>query len=286
MQRNKGESAASLSAHDNTSATLQLTESADFNGRKPPRSLVGYNTCSELQASDSVEMYSMLAIPFEGVDGKGISLNSLNFSNPTKNNSSTKADRIMLWVKDEKGIYDYETFYLTKSSGWRNAETMEYVDDEYQNGLPAGTTFWYVSPAKATAAGTMTTSGAVMGDSYDVKTISRGQYNFVSFPYPVGLKLNDSTMVNWGNAVKNNGSTKADMIMLWLYNEESKEFDYVTYYLTKSNGWRNATTLEYFQNEHPNGVTVGTGFWYNAQPSTDSDTFDITFYSPLEKAAE
>ena len=166
VQRNKGESAASLSAHDNTNATLQLTESADFIGRKPPRSLVGYSTKADFAASATEAAYTMMSIPFEAVDGKGISLNDLQFANLAYSKyMATQCDQIWLWVKLDSGAWDYEKWrYRSPEDGWVSVGAITKGEANYAvgtpfqtvypDGVPVASGFWFSSYNKAGASST------------------------------------------------------------------------------------------------------------------------------------
>lgn len=244
---------------------------------------MGYNTCDAIQASTAKSLYNMMSIPFEKVDGKGVSLNDLQFSDATAGRA-TSADQIKLWVVQENGSYDYETwYYQSAKNGWllSGGKTTDTFDSKYPNGLPAGTTFWYKSAQRAVA-GTLTTSGAVAADESVTVTIKRDSYNFVGYPYPVALNLNDANMVNWGDAVSGR-ATSADQIKLWLPKDDGS-YDYETwYYQSAKNGWllSGGKATDTFQSVHPEGVKVGTGFWYKAAAKSGSETFDVTFISPL-----
>lgn len=250
---------------------------------------MGYNTCTEFNASADEMRYSMLSIPFVAVDGKNLSLNDLVFASPTKNNQKARADQIKLWVwKDAKNTYDYETWFIKTDGKWYNFDTPTLGFDDpsaHPDGLPPGTTFWYNSQKRATA-GSLTSSGAVLDEDF-VFTVIRPEptYSFVGYPFPTALKLNDKTQVDWGAAVANNQKARADQIKLWV-KQESGGYDYVTYYLSTSGwkAWNSPNNL--FEVDFPNGLPVGTGFWYNAQKKTGSTEFDVTFKSPIAKSAE
>ena len=248
--------------------------------------IVGYNTCSEMQASASENMFNLMAIPFENTNGKGVSLNDLKFSNPTANARFANADQIQLWVKNEStGVYGYEIWFL-KSTGWFAVSGGASFDETYKDGLPAGTAFWYRSAKKTGGvAGNLTSAGAVVGDDIVKRTIVRDDFNFVSYPYPVPLMLNDAEMVDWGECVANARFANADQIQLWVKNEATGVYVYEIYYKTSS-GWKAVSGGNLFEVNHPNGVSVGTGFWYKAKAKSGSESFDITFKSPLAKAAE
>ena len=244
-----------------------------------------------MQASSADRMFNMMSIPFEGVDGKGISLNAIQFSNLTPNARAANADQISLWALRPDGTYNYESWYAKTVSGvtgWYALNGGAAFDTVYPNGLPAGTTFWYKPVKKSTGAGAMTASGAVVGDETVTKTIKRDSFNFVGSPYPVALNLNDLNMVDWGEAVANARAANADQIQLWIKQQDGS-FNYESWYIKSVSGikgWYALNGGAKFEDVHPKGVIVGTGFWYKAKAKSGSESFDITFKSPLAKAAE
>ena len=82
-------------------------------------------------------------------------------------------------------------------------------------------------------------------------------------------------------------TANADQIKLWLYSDAVGQYDYESWF-KKSGGWYSVkSTTTKFETAHPNGVIVGTGFWYYPKNKAEkSDNFDITFKSPLSKSAE
>ena len=242
-----------------------------------------------MQASSSAQLYSALSIPFTGVDGKGISLHDLVFSKAKKGITTAQADSIKLWVyQEDLQRYDYLTYFLNNSSKWKctKAGMGADFDVDFEDGLPAGTAFWYFSAKKADA-GTCTVSGAVDSDDFVKFTVVRDQYNFFSYPYPVAFKPWDSKMVNWGEAKSGITSAQADNIKLWVYQEDLKRYDYLTYFYNSAKKWK-CTNSKYstIDVDFPNGLPVGIGFWYLATKKSGSTEFDVTFYSPLAKTEE
>ena len=253
---------------------------------------MGYNTTDEMQASSAKQLYSLMAFPFEAVGEKPASLNDLNFSNPSIDDRANRADQIKLWVpmKNGKfdptgeGAYNYETFYHSED-GWRAVSGDTPFDEAHPEGITAGSTFWYYSQKKVSA-GTLTTSGAVCSDVMVKRTVRREEYNFVSFPYPVNLKLDDVNLVDWGDASVDDRANRADQIKLWVKSEGATEYNYVTFYYSED-GWRAVSGDTPFAEAYPNGITVGRGFWYKPYyKSGMSAEFDITFKSPISKTAE
>ena len=217
-------------------------------------------------------LFNLISIPFEKVDGKGLSLNDLVFSEG-KAGKKSAADQIYLWVTN-----DYEKYYHA-SDGWKTMGTdATPFDKNYPNGVPAGTALWY-KPAKRAAAGTATCSGAINPDAHTTITINRGKMNFVAMPYPVNLKLDDSNQIDWGGAGKGKKSA-ADQVYIWVDN------DYEKYYLS-SDGWKSMDVDgAMFAAKHPDGIAVGEGFWLVTKTKTGSETYDITFYSPVNSDKE
>ena len=241
--------------------------------------IVGYNVCNETQASETEETYSLMAIPFEGVAGKGVKLDDIAFSNLSSGRAS-KADHILLWVKQADGSYNYEDWYCAGGeTGWKCTDGTLFAD-RYPDGLPVGTTFWYNAAKKEGGiASSVTTSGAVSSDEYVKRGILRGQYNFVSYPYPTALKLDDADQVDWGESASGRAS-KADHILMWVKQADGS-YNYDDCYNT-GNGWK-CTDGTMFAEKYPNGIAVGTGFWIDAAAKEGSDSFDVTFKSPLAK---
>ena len=231
-----------------------------------------------MQASETESLYNLLSLPFEAVDGKGISLDDINFSNGSVSARAANADTIMLWVDKGEGVFDYEN-WTHKSTGWIKVGTSDGFADCYPDGLPVGTAFWYKA-AKRAVAGTATVSGAVCPDDYVEMEIIRDQYNFVSFPYPTALKLNDANQVDWGDASTSARAAQADTIMLWV-KKGNGQYDYENF-TKKSAGWTCVATGNLFEDEYPDGVAVGTGFWYKPYNKAGaSATFKVKFTSPL-----
>ena len=232
-------------------------------------------------------MNNLLGVPFEKVDGKGIMLSDLSFSNPKGGLGATSADQIKLWVVQEDGGYDYDTWYLNTSGVWkRSGDSKAVFENEYPNGLPAGTALWYKAKKRSDGAGTVTTSGGVVNDEWVDYTLIRNEYNFISFPYPVAFDPTDSNMVDWGDYKGGLGATSADQIKLWVLQEDGS-YDYEVWYINTSGVWKKSgDSKATWAGTHPNGVTVGTGFWYKAYTKAGSDSFTVRFKSPLAKSVE
>ena len=235
--------------------------------------IVGYET-KALVAGE----FNMLGGTFTGVGKAGYSLNrDFKGENLTAGPDSLSADTILIH-NAATGIYT--TYYLYEGdgeypAGWYNAGSEEWFDDDYPNGLPAGSSFWYVAKA-TTVNAKVTFSGDVpMGASY-TKNLVRGEFNMVASPYPVALKLNDAAQVTLTGATAGAGSDTADTIKI----HDATTGGYTTYYLyegdgTYQAGWYNAVSDELFEDDFPNGLPAGKPFWYVAKAGTGD--FSITF---------
>ena len=117
--------------------------------------IVGYKT--DTLAGDN---YNMIAIPFNAVDGKGIDLNGndITIANHSVNGDFTDdgVDLIQIWRPDLNG---YDEFYFYEDEGkWcmTDGNDTPFIEcDGYENGLPAGTAFWYNANKNATRAGAL-----------------------------------------------------------------------------------------------------------------------------------
>ena len=258
---------------------------------------VGYMT-DGMASSTTANKYNMMSVPFEAVDGKGISLNAINFANHTVSTASGDADIVMFWKSD---VQDYEKYYFFGYAGyedivpsvWKNVDTDADYDTDHADGIPAGTVFWYYSYATASAvAQSMTTSGQVPTEIYQTFTINhrvgKNTYYFVANPYPVNSNFDwVNGDVEWGKATCSTASGDADIIMIW---DASKQ-DYVKYYLFGYAGyedivppvWKNVDTDADFATDYKDGLPAGVGFWYYAYQATDSAVEQtIKFNSPLK----
>ena len=150
-------------------------------------------------------------------------------------------------------------------------------EDDYPNGLPAGSAFWYKSAAGATKNGVLTVSGQVFnGASVDFEILP-GKFNMVANAYPVALKLNDSAQVDWKNSHGTDNAATADLIQIW----DATTGSYDNWYYYDNNDewtgwWDEITATKMFEDVYPTGLPVGKPFWYKAA-ATGGSAFDITF---------
>ena len=240
---------------------------------------VGYNT-----DTITAKKFNMLAIPFEGVDGDGFKLNEC-FSgvNLTGTDSPFTADQIQFWNATLGGYENW--FYYDvgdEYTGWWDAITGEVLfEDQYEHGLPAGTAFWYKSAASASQNGSSTVSGQVPAAADVDVEILKGKFNMVAYPYPVSLKLNDSTAADWSKATGTDSPFTSDQIQIWDATLGGYENWFYYDVGDEYTGWWDAITGEtLFEDQYENGLVVGKPFWYKAVGSTGS--FDVTFYNPVD----
>jgi hypothetical protein len=225
----------------------------------------------------------LIGLPFENINGTGnFSFNELAFSALTGALSASKSDQIWLWVADSEGNYNYETWrYRNAANGWLRMSDGAKFDTVYPNGVPAGTAFWFAA-YNSSEGKTLTTSGNVIAEDTEV-TIDRGQFQFVSYPYPTNLKLNDATVMDSSNCTGALSASKSDQIWFWIADSEGN-YNYETWrYRNAANGWLRMSDGAKFQDVYPNGIAVGSGFWYSSCDNGGSETYTITFKSPLSK---
>ena len=87
------------------------------------------------------QVFTMLANPFPAnwmiAEGDCEIEGALMTDNP-----AVYGDIIQIWKKDEGGVNEY---YCYPDDGlWYNTETDNLITDDYENGIPAGSAFWYL----------------------------------------------------------------------------------------------------------------------------------------------
>ena len=257
---------------------------------------VGYMT-DEMASSTSENKYNMMSVPFESVDGKGISLNAINFAGRTIAMSSAAADQVLFWKSD---IQNYEKYYYYGYPGyeeqlppeWKTIVGNNSFDTVHPEGIAPGTVFWYYS-AKTAANQAMTSSGAVPDESYQTFTITHkvgeNTYYFVANPYPANANLayKDGD-VDWGKATYAMSSAAADQMLIWDASKQNYEkyyfYGYPGYEAQLPPEWKTIVGNISFSVNYPNGLPAGIGFWYYAYQATGSAVEQtIKFNSPLAK---
>jgi len=235
--------------------------------------IVGYET-KALVAGD----FNMLGGAFNGVGKAGYSLNrDFKGENLTAGDEAGTADRILIH-NAATGIYT--TYYLFEGdgdypAGWYHALNETWFDDDYPNGLPAGSAFWYLSKA-TTVNASVTFSGEVPMDASYMKNLERGDFNMVMNPYPVALDLNNAAQVTLVGGTAGDEAGVSDRIMI----HNANTGIYTTYYLFEGDGdypagWYHALNETWFSDDYPDGLPAGTPFWYLAKAGTGD--FSITF---------
>ena len=251
--------------------------------------IVGYNSTTHKPGK-----YNLISLPFAGVAGGTSKLkDALSYINLKGAEDYADADIIQVWSYDEKGNGKYTDYmyYVDDThewDGWWNASaTIEFDDcDENKDGLEAGWCAWYLS--KGEDIPQMTFSGAVESSDDAQFWIYGGGYTLIANPFPVNLKLNDSSAVNWGKPCGAEEYADADIIQVWGFDAKGNGFytDFMYYEddTHEWDGWWNANATIIFEDVpgFENGLATGTAFWYLSRDAKGTN-HKITFYSPLSK---
>ena len=236
--------------------------------------VVGFNT-----DTITAKKFNMVSVPFESTNGDGFKLNEcLSGVNLTGTDNPATADLIQIWDA-ASGTYDNWYYYDANdeyTGWWDEISASKMFEDQYPNGLPAGTAFWYKSAAGAAQNGTMTVAGQVPEATTVDFELLRGKFNMVASAYPVALKLNDADQVVWTGANGTDNPATADLIQIW--DAASGTYDNWYYYDANdeyTGWWDEISASKMFEDQYPNGLAVGQPFWYKAAAGTGS--FEITF---------
>ncbi len=214
----------------------------------------------------------MLSVPFKAIGKAGFDLNkNLVVENGTAGGDESVSDTILVWYFNEKGIGGYETFFLYEGydedwpRGWYGVAGDKF-ETLHPDGLPAGTAFWYLAK-DTTKNSKVTFSGEVdLADSLSF-TLKRGSYNLIANPYPKAYDLNKDMEVTGGTA--GGDESVSDTILVWYFNEKGIG-SYETFFLYEGydedwpRGWYGVAG-DKFETLHPDGLPIGTGFWYLAK---------------------
>lgn len=246
----------------------------------PPANYVGYITDNITKAN-----FNAIGVSFTSVDGtSGIQLKDLVGTGIFGTDDPFTADQIRIWDPMTSG-YEMWYYYVDDShewDGWYDLDTQSVLfEDVHPEGLANGSAVWYLS-ANGSNGGTATMAGAVDTASSVTLTLTRGNFNQVANPFPVGFQLNNGDQVSWENAFGTDDPFTADQIRIWdpatsgyemwyLYVDDSHEWD----------GWYDLDTQSIlFEEAHPNGLAAGVPCWYlSAAPV--GGTFDVTFKTPM-----
>jgi len=227
--------------------------------------IVGYTTTGLAGGT-----FNQYPVQFGTVGGGGFNLNGGALQGDLfAAEGSGDADQILIW---EPATSSYGVYYLYSDGLWYNFLTDVLFEVDYPAGLPAGTAFWYVSQA---AGGQAVFSGEVPLTATLTKSVTGGTFNMLCQPYPVAAKLNDSTQCDWVacGAFAAEGSGNADQILIW----EPATSSYGVYYLYSDGLWYNFVTDAAFEVDYPDGLPVGTAFWYSSKGASFTATFNKTF---------
>ena len=83
-----------------------------------------------------------MSVPFTGVTDANIPADSLQFTGVCKGDGPQECDFIQIW----NGNGGFNSYYCYTDDGlWYNTDTDELLSDDYSEGIPAGTPFWYVA---------------------------------------------------------------------------------------------------------------------------------------------
>ena len=111
--------------------------------------IVGYMTDNGLVP----ENYNMIAVPFNAVDGKGITLDDFNIPGFAKNIDEDYVDYLMIWKAASSGydmFYYYDDPDFPADNGWYKSGTEDTFDVLYPNGLKAGQPVWILGSKNMT----------------------------------------------------------------------------------------------------------------------------------------
>ena len=246
----------------------------------PPANYVGYITDNITKAK-----FNMIGFNFTSVDGKsGIQLKDITGTGIHGAEMTGDADQIRIW-NPATGTYEVWYYYVDDShewDGWYDLDTqMNLFEDVHPEGLMNGSAAWYLS-ANGSHGGTASIAGAVDAAKSVTLTLTKGKFNMIGNPFPVGFQLNNPDQVTWENAHGAEMTGDADQFRIWdpatgtyevwyLYVDDSHEWD----------GWYDLDTqMNLFEDVHPNGLAAGVPAWYlSAAPV--GGTFDVTFKTPL-----
>ena len=243
--------------------------------------VVGYTT-STLEAGK----YSLISLPFAGVDGGNQKLTEAMSGSWFGGETNADGDNLRVWNPADQSytVYYYYTDDTHEWDGWYDVGGAYYFDDCAENaeGLEAGWTAWYQS--RGTTAPTVTMAGAVESADDVSVTVYGGVYTLLANPFPVRMKLNDATQVNWGAAKGGETNADGDNIRVWTAADQSYTIYY--YYTDDSHewdGWYDVGGAYYFEDvpetDNANGLQVGEVFWYQSRDAKGTN-HTITFFNP------
>ena len=243
---------------------------------------VGYITDNITKAN-----FNAVGISFTSVDGKGIQLNDITGTGVFGALVPDDADQVRIW-DPLTSTYENWYYYVDESDhqwdGWYDLLTqMKLFEEVHPEGLANGSSVWYLS-ANGSHGGTATMAGAVDTAKSVTLTLTRGNFNQVANPFPVGFQLNNAEQVTWESATGALVPDDADQVRIWDPATSTYENWYL--YVDESDhqwdGWYDLLTqMKLFEDVHPNGLAAGVPVWYLAA-GTRGQTFDVTFKTPMK----
>ena len=251
--------------------------------------VVGYNTQTLVAGDGLAGKYSLISIPFTGIDGKGQTIEDALSGNFFGGANSDFGDQIQVWGYSSAGIGGYTKYYYYTDEthewdGWYALDETPFGDcAENADGLEVGWTAWYLSRGSETPV--VTASGAVESSDDAQFTIYGGGYTLIASPYPVRLKLNDTTAVNWGDVYGGANSDLGDQIQVWGYSSAGiGGYTKYYYYTDETHEWDGWYALDetWFEDVDGNkdGLDVGQPFWYFSRDDKGVN-HNITFFNPM-----
>ena len=241
------------------------------------------NTVGYINDNITKGNFNAVGVSFTSVDGKGIQLDSITGAGLYGSTDPEAADQIRIWNPLTSG-YEVWYYYVDGSDddGWWDYLTQSMrFSDVHPEGLANGTAVWLLSSndAKGEAA---TLSGAVDVAKTVTLTLTKGNFNQVANPFPIGLQLNNAEQVDWSNAFGSMDPEAADQIRIWNPLTSGYEVWYLYIDGTDDDGWWDyLTQSSKFEEVHPNGLDAGVPVWYLAA-GTLGQTFDVTFKTPMK----
>ena len=266
-----------LFSHRTTHFSLKSIHILEF----PPANYVGYITENITKAK-----FNMIGFNFTSVDGKsGVQLKDMTGTGIHGAEMTGDADQIRIW-DPATGTYENWYYYVDDShewDGWYDLLTQSKLfEDVHPEGLANGMAAWYLS-ATGSQGGTASIAGAVDTANSVTLTLTKGKFNMIGNPFPVGLQLNNADQVTWENAKGAEMTGDADQIRIW--DSATGTYENWYYYVDDSHEWDGwydlLTQSKLFEDVHPNGLAAGVPCWY-LSAATVGGTFDVTFKTPLK----
>ena len=229
----------------------------------------------------------MINFNFTGVDGSGFQLKDLTGAGIFGSTNPDEADQVQIWNPQTSG-YENWYYYFDESDhswdGWYDLITQSSLFEEvHPEGLANGSAAWYLS-ANGSTGGAASIAGAVDSAKTVTFSMTKGNYNMIGNPYPVGLQLDNADQVTWENACGSTNPDEADQVQIW--NPQTSGYENWYYYVDESDhswdGWYDLITQSsLFEEVHPNGLDAGVPVWYLSKAAIGG-TFDVTFKTPMK----